>query len=178
MYLKKHFGFDWTQEEKSLWMIGRRVTLEQEALAKRKHVARKHEELQRERMEKMGNRVPQQQQRQQENGGKGQRGVLWGDFTFKMPSLRSLPPLYLPMELIFAIVTFRGTLLDQWQRQHYDEQPPGCCYLQGDIELVGSKGRARLMVTATYNPRTDRIHNTQFQVRIQEPHLQIAKGGK
>lgn len=65
----------------------------------------------------------------------------------------------MPMAKEFGLAQqlFTVSLASSWNKLRIDRKPPGCCYIMGDVEVVGSRARAKIGVLAAYQPRENKI---------------------
>lgn len=85
----------------------------------------------------------------------------------------------LPMAVDATIVSklFMTSLAHNWPRGKLDKHPPGCCYLHGDVELVGKRGRAKVSTIAAYDPKAAKIVWMQVNAAHVWSRQQSARGG-
>ena len=89
--------------------------------------------------------------------------------VFKLPTW--------PSDMVLASRMFVGTLVQAWQESKLDQMPPGCCFLVGHVELIGSEGRCKMGVLAAYDPKGNSFKWVKSQVKRTWAKQQVAKKG-
>lgn len=88
-----------------------------------------------------------------------------------------IPAVKIPNDIALSTQVFFGELGMGWRKSHTDYEPPGCCFVIGDVEVAGSKGFCRLAVRAAYDPKGNTYLYIHANPRLVSDRWQRAKGG-
>ncbi|KAI9727968.1 MAG: hypothetical protein M1828_005373 [Chrysothrix sp. TS-e1954] len=89
-----------------------------------------------------------------------------------------LPEFPIPLSLVLATNVFRASLHHNTTLSRWDKYPKGCVFVFGDVEVVGSKRKAKLDVFAAYDPKDGHWSFVKSQKKFSWELKQRPKGGQ
>ena len=177
--IKNALGVDLDAKEKQLQLATKVVVMQRNAQLKMLQAKQQLDQAKVEVDKKSELQQSIQKQHTEEVGSTGSKegqrspggtGKPW-QITIKVP----LP--ILSSDFLIATRMFVGSFAQAWKQSKLDTMPPGCCYLTGDIELVGSQARCKMKVKAAYDPKANTFVWINSKAEGFWNHSQTAKGG-
>lgn len=80
-------------------------------------------------------------------------------------------------DILVTAVVFLNAFMNAQGETKTDVEPPGCFFVFGQVEIMGSTGRCKIDVRASYDPKTSNYRHVDCKVQHLWELKQGAKGG-